>query len=250
MDSKSTAVLEIVDLHKHFQGIVVLQGVSLSVRRGRITALIGSNGAGKSTLLNLVSGGLQVDRGVIYLNGQEISALPAFARARLGLARTFQHPRVFPSLTVLESVRFAATAPREEGLLRNLVSARANTEERLYESLRLCGLEHKSGVAAGDLSYGEQKLLMLAQVLANDAEFLCFDEICAGLEPDVVGLVKEMFVKLATLGKSILFVEHNLELVREIADWVVFLHSGEVFIEGHTTAVLENPEVVRLYLGQ
>ncbi len=243
-------VLKIADLYKRFQGIVVLRGVSLSLRRGGITALIGSNGAGKSTLLNLVSGALEADRGAIYLNGHDVSALPGFARARLGLARTFQHPRVFASLTVLESVRFAATAPREDRLLRNLASAPADAEERLHESLRLCGLEHKSGVPAGELSYGEQKLLMLAQVLANDAQFLCFDELCAGLEPAVVDRVKEMFRTLVALGKSILFIEHNLELVRELAEWVVFLHSGEVFRQGETNAVLEDPEVVRLYLGQ
>jgi len=244
------AILEVTDLYKRFQGIEVLRGVTLSIRRGGITALIGSNGAGKSTLLNLVSGALRPDRGAITLDGHDITGLSSHMRARGGLSRTFQHPRVFGSLTVSESVLFAATPPHDEVLPRSLWRRGRDAYVDIAACLRRCKLDHMAEAPAKDLSYGEQKLLMLAQVLARESKLLFFDELCAGLEAGLLEHVKQTFRSLASEGKSILFVEHNLELVREIADRVVFLHLGKVFREGETTSVLEDAEVVSHYLGQ
>ena len=250
----SEPILTVGGLHKRFRGIEVLKGVSVSVPRGQVTALIGSNGAGKSTLLNLVSGLIVPDAGSIRLDGRDVTRLAPYARARLGIARTFQHPRCFRSLGVVDSVVFAATPPGEEGLLRSLAAGfrgvPAAKREHALQWLRWCGLEARAGAQAAELGYGEQKLLMLAQVLATQSALLCFDELCAGLEPALVEQVKSVFRRLVGEGRSVLFIEHNLQLVRDLADWVVFLHQGTVFREGSTQEVLEDPEVVRLYLGQ
>jgi ABC-type branched-subunit amino acid transport system ATPase component len=246
-------VLTLRELRKRFRGIEVLNGVSLSIARGQVTALIGSNGAGKSTLFNLVSGLLAPDAGSVRLGEKDVTRLPAYVRARLGLGRTFQHPRAFGSLTALESTLFATTPVREESLWRSLLRRErrdAECRRRAERALELCQLSHRAHTRAGELGYGEQKLLMLAQVLATNSHFLCFDELCAGLEPALIARVKAIVRELIGEGKSVLFIEHNLQLVRELADWVVFLHQGMVFCEGPAAEVLEQPDVVRLYLGQ
>jgi ABC-type branched-subunit amino acid transport system ATPase component len=249
------AALELNGLRKKFSGIEVLKGVSVEIRRGKVTALIGSNGAGKSTLLNIVSGLIRPDAGTIVLDGVDITRSSAHLRSRAGLARTFQHPRSFNSLTVLESVMLAARPPREEALtislLRTFVPVDIATQEQAARAiLAFCRLEDHAGVLASQLSYGEQKLLMLAQALAVDRKLMCFDELCAGLEEGLVDHVSDCFRDLADEGRTILFIEHNLKLVRQLADWVVFLHLGTVFREGETDDVLRDPDVVRLYLGQ
>jgi ABC-type branched-subunit amino acid transport system ATPase component len=252
----SGTILTVSNLRKRFRGIEVLNDVSFSISSGQVTALIGSNGAGKSTLINLLSGLIAADGGSIHLAGHDITRLAPYARARLGLGRTFQHPRSFRSLSALDSVEFAATPAADEGVLRGLGAAfrtaslsRAARRERTMHWLRLCALEARADVAAAELSYGEQKLLMLAQVLATGSRLMCFDELCAGLEPALIEQVKSSFRSLVAEGKSILFIEHNLQLVREMADWVVFLHQGAIFRQGAARDVLEDPEVIRLYLG-
>jgi ABC-type branched-subunit amino acid transport system ATPase component len=248
-------VLQLTNIRKNFGGIEVLKGVSTDVRHGRVTALIGSNGAGKSTLLNIVSGLIRPNAGCIVLDGKDITRLGAYARARHGVARTFQHPRSFRSLTVLQSVVLGGTPPRDEGLLRNIVGAfaRKNETREVTEArgiLETCRLGQHADTFAADLSYGEQKLLMLAQTLALRGQLLCFDELCAGLEGDMIHHIAKLFRAVAADGGTLLFIEHNLKLVRELADWVVFLHLGTVFREGETEEVLSDPDVVRLYLGQ
>lgn len=248
--------LAVHDIHKNFYGISVLRGVTFSVERGSITALVGSNGAGKSTLLNVISGLFPANSGEVFLNGERITHMPAYRRARAGLVRTFQHPRVFPSFTVKECVELAASDPQKERLFTSLLGifkrkpkdgpiktprARYDFEEKFLE---------QSKVRASELSYGEQKLLMLSQALAADGSVLCFDELCAGLEPPLVAHVRTCFQALADQGKTIVFIEHNLELVRSLATNIIFLHQGEIFREGPTDSVLQDPEVVRLYLGQ
>jgi ABC-type branched-subunit amino acid transport system ATPase component len=237
-------------LRKRFRGIEVLNGVSLAVARGQVTALIGSNGAGKSTLFNLVSGLHAPDAGRISLGERDVTRLPAYARGRLGLARTFQHPRSFGSLTVRECVLLAATPAPEEGLLPSLLRSAGDRSARIEAALERCQIAHRAEARAAALGYGEQKLLMLAQVLAQEASLFCFDELCAGLEPALVERVQAIVRALVVEGKSVLFIEHNLKLVRELADGVVFLHQGTVFRAGPAAQVLEDPEVVRLYLGQ
>lgn len=254
---RADAILSVTEVQKRFRGNHVLRGIDVEFQRGVVTAVIGANGAGKSTLLNIISGLLKPDSGRIVLKGRDISRDPPYRRARAGLARTFQHPRSFRSLTALESVAFGATPSRDEGILINLVrtlrpapSIPAGRIAWADECLTRCRLKHRADVVAADLTYGEQKLLMLAQVLAHDGDVMCFDEVCAGLEPALVEHVRGVFTDLIGRGKTVLFIEHNLKLVRDLAGWVVFLHEGRVHREGPTEEVLADPDVVRLYLGK
>jgi ABC-type branched-subunit amino acid transport system ATPase component len=252
----SRPLLQVEHVKKSFGGNYVLRDISFTLLQGSVTALIGSNGAGKSTFLNILSGLLPADDGVIRLKEQEITSTPSYARARCGLGRTFQHPRSFKSLTARQSVTFATTTARDErigrSVLRRLFGALRKddrVEAVVEKNLARCLLLHKADVVAAELSYGEQKLLMLAQALVCKSDFLCLDELCAGLEPAVVDHVGDLVLALAHDGKTILFVEHNLELVRKIAGNAVFLHEGHVFRSGPTDEILADPEVIRLYLG-
>jgi ABC-type branched-subunit amino acid transport system ATPase component len=249
-------ILRVEGLHKRFKGNRVLRGLTGSVDRGRATALIGSNGAGKSTFLNILSGLLKADEGRIFLNDADITGASGYMRARRGIGRTFQHPRSFRSLTVHEAVLMAHTSPGDEGIGRNLLrtfsfgfSGDAEAERRVRRCLEICRLDHRAQTPAAQLSYGEQKLLMLAQALAFDRDILCLDELCAGLEPTVVEHLRLVLVDLMRKGKTVIFVEHNLELVRELADNVIFLHEGTVYRSGDAASVLSDPDVVSLYLG-
>lgn len=255
--SRAPPMLEVRGLRKRFKGNQVLRGVTGSISRGAATALIGSNGAGKSTLLNVISGLLSSDEGTIFLNGRDITGRAGFSRARAGIGRTFQHPRAFKSLTVREAILMALTPPADEGIGRNLARALGaprkapeQGRQRVQECLEICRLDHLSDVTADRLSYGERKLLMFAQVLAFDRDLICLDELCAGLEANVVEYLMGVFSGLVRNGKTILFVEHNLELVRELADEIVFLHEGTVYRSGPSGAVLTDPEVISLYLGE
>jgi branched-chain amino acid transport system ATP-binding protein len=250
------AILEFSDVQKRFKGNRVLRGVTGNIARGKATALIGSNGAGKSTFLNVVSGLLPADEGTIRLNGRDITSLAGYSRARAGIGRTFQHPRAFGSLTVFEAVQMAHTSPPQEGILRNLARAvgidRRKPEldhAKIQACLELCRLDHLANTTADRLSYGERKLLMFAQTLAFDRELICLDELCAGLEASVIDYLVTVFSRLIRSGKTILFVEHNLELVRMLADRIIFLHEGAVYRSGSASSILVDPEVVSLYLG-
>jgi branched-chain amino acid transport system ATP-binding protein len=256
--SSATPSLAVSDIHKSFYGIDVLHGVSFSVAPGSITALVGSNGAGKSTLLNVISGLLQANSGQVFLHGNRITDMPAYRRVRAGLARTFQHPRVFSTFTVRECIELAAADTGQERLFASLygIFGRQKAENSSWHDQAVKHdfyskfFQQSQDVRACDLSYGEQKLLMLCQVLAVDGSVLCFDELCAGLEPPLVEHVRACFQSLADQGKTIVFIEHNLALVRSLATNIIFLHMGQIFREGPTDVVLQDPEVVRLYLGQ
>ena len=247
------AALSVRGIRKSFSGIRVLEDVSFDIAAGTVTALVGSNGAGKSTLVNLLTGVFAPDAGEISLGGRDVGRMPAYQRARAGLLRTFQHPRVFGSFTVGESVQLARTPARSERLGASLWHALANVrvparfEPQFPIEERLVALE---SVPASQLSYGEKKLLMLSQTLAAGGSVLCFDELCAGLEPSLVEEVRQCLLALAQRGRAVIFVEHNLELVRSLASRVIFLHQGRIFRDGPVDEVLTDPQVVSLYLGE
>lgn len=247
--------LAVKHIHKNFSGIRVLKGVSFSVSPGSITALVGSNGAGKSTLINIMAGVFHADQGQVYVHGLDVTAKSMHERVAAGFMRTFQHPRVFHSFSVARGIQLASTGPREETLFLSICRALGISSPPDKGSLSELDVPALSSILgkwdsnAASLSYGEQKLLMLAQVLATKASVLLFDELCAGLEPALVDKVRNCIRQLSQEGKTIVFVEHNLALVRELADRVVFLHQGEIFREGPTDEVLKDPQVIELYLG-
>ncbi|MDQ7829702.1 MAG: ABC transporter ATP-binding protein [Armatimonadota bacterium] len=240
----SRPLLEVVDLWKAFGGLVAVRGVTFQVAPGEILGLLGPNGSGKTTVFNLIAGALQPWRGRVLLDGQEITGLRASARTRLGIGRTFQLVRAFGHLSALENVLVA----RLYGADRPATLPAAAQEAR--ELLALVGLRDRADQPAGLLNLGQRKRLELARALAGRPRLLLLDEPLAGLNPTEVQEALTLLRRLRREGMTILIVEHNLLAVRSLCDRAVVLNSGEVIAAGHPQAVLEDPQVVEVYLGR
>jgi branched-chain amino acid transport system ATP-binding protein len=248
-------VLEVRDLIKSFGSLVAVDRVTLTVGAGRITGLIGPNGAGKTTLFDTIAGILPPDRGEIRLEGVRIDREPPDRIFRRGLARTFQIPRPFAGMTVLENVMLAPgdqagerfwnswlryrTVERQERVIR----------ERAREVLRFCGLEAVAQDLAGTLSGGQQKLLELARALVAEPRLILLDEPAAGVNPALLETLVGKLVELHGRGMTFLIIEHNLDLVMSICDPIVVMARGRVIYEGPAAGVRADPEVLDAYLG-
>jgi branched-chain amino acid transport system ATP-binding protein len=242
-------VLETRALKKHFGGVQAVNGVDLTIPRGDLRAIIGPNGAGKTTLFNLITGDIPHDSGVIYLGGQEISDLPPDQVCRRGIGRTFQITSVFRRLTVLENVQTALLS--RHGRHYNLFARAA----RLYRDPALALLERVGLVAqapkpSGILSHGDQRRLELAIALASDPRLLMLDEPTAGMAPrerhQLMGLVARI---AADTGLTVLFTEHDMDVVFATACRITVMHQGAVIAEGTPPEVRADREVQRIYLG-
>ena len=242
---RAKSVLRAEGVRKAFDGLRAVDHVDFELRAGEVVALIGPNGAGKTTLLNVLSGQLRPDAGRVVLVGRDVTRWPPHARARAGLARTFQIPQLAPSLTVREHVE----AARLRGRLRG---RRPEGLERAVEALLERGaLLDKRDVPAGALAHGDRRLLELALALALEPKALLLDEPAAGLSPAEV----ERFLQLVRGLRAerddlaILLVEHDMDVVFELAERVVVLHRGRVLAEGPPPAIREHPDVQAVYLG-
>jgi branched-chain amino acid transport system ATP-binding protein len=242
-------LLEVRDVWKAFGGVRAVSGVSLRLPRGEVRALIGPNGAGKTTLLNLLTGQLGCDRGVVLFKGERISGLPPHRIWRRGISRTFQVTATFGSLTVLENVQVAILS--HQGRSRDLLSqAGPLARDAAADLLRRVGLEEHAKRACATLSFGDLKRLELAIALANDPELLLLDEPTAGMAPQerldlmalTVGIVKERAV-------TVLFTEHDMDVVFAAAQRIMVMHQGRVLVEGPPQAVRDDPQVQAIYLG-
>jgi ABC-type branched-subunit amino acid transport system ATPase component len=247
------ARLEIAGLAKHFGGVRVFSDVSFQALAGRITALVGPNGAGKSTLINLVCGVLAPDTGTIVKDGQSLLGLSPQAVAARGVARTFQDVRVFPTLSVLENVLVALPdqpGERVSGLLRpGWRAAERRNRERAMDMLAQVGLTDVAQQPAESIPFGSQKLLGVARAMATGADTLLLDESTTGLEVSRIPLAMQVFRDLRDAGKTLLLIEHNMDVVADIADQVVVLH-GSVIAVGSAEHVLRDERVIREYLGR
>ncbi|MBX6370514.1 MAG: ABC transporter ATP-binding protein [Rhodospirillales bacterium] len=234
-------VLEVRGLHKRFSGVHAVRNVDFEVESGELLGLFGPNGAGKTTVFNLVAGTLYPDAGEIRLHGNEITRLPAFRRARLGIGRTFQIVRPFRSLTVLENV-LAVVPSGADG-------AGAAQGDSPYALLDKVGLAGRADDLAGELTLGMLKRLEVARALALQPRLLLLDEPLAGLTS---GEAAELLAFIGTLRSrlSIVMVEHNVRLALPICDRAVVMDAGAVIAAGSPEAVRTNPEVVRAYLGE
>lgn len=241
---------------KWFGGLPALQDVSFGVRRGRITALIGPNGAGKSTLINCISGVDRAAGGQILLETRPIERLPAHGIADLGVARTFQNLKLFARLSVLDNVLTGLTVAAERSFFRSMLRLPAlRTQERqlrlkALEALDDFGLSEKAHWPAGALSYGEKKRVEMARAFVGNPRLVLLDEPVAGLNSEETARIARHIRQKRGAGHTMLLVEHDMELVMDVADQVVVLDSGRCIASGSPEAVRSNPLVLDAYLGR
>jgi ABC-type branched-subunit amino acid transport system ATPase component len=250
------SILELDNVTKSFDGICAVDDMSLSFESGKITCLIGPNGAGKTTLFNLITGFLRPEKGTVRYRERDITNLSPWRIAGLGIGRLFQDVHIFRRLNAIDNVMAAFKDQAAENALMALLTPwRTITAERaLHEQsqrlLAAVGLNGMDQTLAEDLSYGQQKLLSLARLLALDADVLLLDEPTAGVSPPRVKELLELIRRLASSGKTIVVIEHNMNVVVEIADWVFFLDQGRVTSFGKASDVLSDPDVRATYLGK
>ena len=243
-------MLEVHELRKAFAGFVAVGGVSLSVADRQIAAVIGPNGAGKSTLFNLITGHLRPDGGRVLFGGRDITGAPPHRICRMGVGRSFQRTNIFAKLTVFENVQAALLAHHGRG--RNFWSRsedfyREETEELLVS----IGLRDAARTIAGTLSYGNQKQLELGIALASDPALLLLDEPTAGMSAAETHDTMRLLQKIAAArGLTLLFTEHDMEVVFAIAEKISVLHQGRLLAEGTPSEMRADPEVRRVYLGE
>ena len=242
------------DIHRHFEGMHAVDGVSIEVMPGRITGLIGPNGAGKSTLLAVVAGTLPASSGTIVFQGEDITRLPAYQRARRGLVRTFQLPSEFAQLTVLENLMVAAPDNRGESLLGALLGKRywMPDETRLVAQarglLKRFGMNAKESDYAGTLSGGQKRLVEIMRALMLRPKLLLLDEPMSGVHPSTVDEIAGYLETLRNEGLTILMVEHELHMVDRLCDPVVVMAQGKVIGQGGMAALRKQPEIAEAYL--
>jgi branched-chain amino acid transport system ATP-binding protein len=248
-------MLEVRSLSKRFGGIVVADNIDLSMREGRILGLIGPNGAGKTSLFNLISGVVSADAGRITLDGKPLDRLALHQRARVGLARTWQHVRLFPSLSVIDNLIIAAHDYPGERLASVLLTpgkvrrAAGAARERARETLDRMGLASAAQQSVGDLPYGQQKLVGVARALMNQARCLLLDEPMAGVEGRAYEAMQRIVREVASSGVAVCVVEHNVAFIRDLCDEAVFMFQGRILARGGVADLTANPQLTELYFG-
>lgn len=248
-------ILSIERVTKRFGGLIAVNEVSMEVRRGSIYALIGPNGSGKSTLLNVVNGLYRDDGGQILFDGKKINGLPPYEIARLGIGRTFQNIRLFPSMTVLENVmvgqHFRNTAGFMPALLK-LPKAREmehSFREKAIQALEFLGLGDMLNFESTGLPYGQQRMLEIARALVMEPKLLLLDEPAAGLNPTETSTLMKRIRQINEQGITILLVEHNMRFVMDISEAITVLDFGKVICQGTPDVVKNDHRVIEAYLG-
>ena len=243
-------MLQAQGVAKSFDGFKAVNGADLRVECGEIVAVIGPNGAGKTTLFNLITGHLKPDSGTIMFKGEEITGLAPFEICRKGISRSFQVENFFPRLSVFENVEVSVLSQKRKSYSL-LPAVRKRIVEESQEMLRSVGLIKKSRITSGLLSHGDRKLLEIAIALASKPELLILDEPTAGMSPEetavTIQLIKHLSLKM---GLTILFCEHNMDLVFSIAHRIMVMRQGRSIIQGNLDEVRNNSEVQEAYLGE
>jgi branched-chain amino acid transport system ATP-binding protein len=250
-----TALLTAKGLHKSFGGVRAVRDVSFEVPSGAVFAIIGPNGAGKSTMLNLISGIYQPDSGSLTFGGADLAGMASHRRVRLGIARTFQKIRLFKQLSVLDNVVAGFHIHHEIPAWQYLVHGGAFRHDhtrcraKALELLSFVGLEARRDMLAGSLSYGEQRMLEFARALATKPTLLLIDEPAAGLNASEVDALLDRILTTRNRGVTVVVVEHNMELVMNVADRVLVMDYGQHLFEGVPADVQKNEAVLAAYLG-
>ena len=239
-----TPILQLQNLQKHFGGVKAVDGITLEVARGTVHALIGPNGSGKTTTLNVLNGIYKSTAGKMIFDGQDITELSPHERAGLGIGRTFQNIRLFPSMSVVENVMVGAQRPNNP-----IASGQAALRARALSALQFVGLAEQAEVIVQNLPYGHQRLVEIARALAGHPSFLLLDEPAAGLnqteKQELVALLK----RLRGHGLTIFLIEHDIGLIEQVSDKITVLNFGKQIAEGIPTDVLNHPDVITAYLG-
>ncbi|WP_292787158.1 MULTISPECIES: ABC transporter ATP-binding protein [unclassified Microbacterium] len=251
---KVDPILVVDAVQRRFGGLTAVDVDHLEIPRGAITALIGPNGAGKTTLFNLLCGFDKPNSGTWSYDGKNLSGIPSFKVARMGQVRTFQLTKSLSLLTVLENMKLGAKDQRGEGFWAGLIpflwrTQEQEIEQRAHELLVRFKLDAKEQDFAASLSGGQRKLLEMARALMSDPSLVMLDEPMAGVNPALTQSLLDHILDLKDLGMTVLFVEHDMHMVRHIADWVVVMAEGRVVAEGPPETVMEDPAVVDAYLG-
>lgn len=249
---EDSMILQAEHLRKQFGALVAVEDVSLQVQAGSLHSVIGPNGAGKTTLFNLLSGTLKPTSGKVIYRGENITLKPAYRIAHLGIGRSFQITNIFPNLTVLENVRLAAQAMGHDNLnLFVSASGLSTYEKRAWEVLERVGLKEKGNTLASTLPHGDKRKLELGILLASDPQVLLLDEPTAGMASEQVPQLMALIADIRKSGnKTILLVEHNMDVVMNVSDAITVMHYGKVLAAGTPTQIAANEQVQKAYLGE
>ena len=244
---QQTFALETAGISKHFGAVKAIDELTISIPREGTTSIVGPNGSGKSTLVNLLSGVLPLDDGMVIIDGVGLKIVKPYESPEHGLTRTFQEVRLFNQISVWDNIMVVLT---KRGLVSSLLERdKAHYREEAQRILENVGMWEKRDSLAEDLSYGQRKLVEIGRAMALDVQTFLFDEPYAGLFPQMVERVKEIMKQMRAEGKTIIFVSHNMELVRELSDRIVVLDSGTLLAAGDVERVLSSEEVIEAYLG-
>lgn len=254
-----TITLRTENVTKKFGGVIAVNNISIKIKKGSVTAIIGPNGAGKTTLLNLISGVLYPDKGKIFFEEKDITKMPPYKRARLGIARTFQNISIIPSLTVLGNVISGIIGINMSNNMMKLFDAKQINKEvnstiykKAYEILNKVKLSDRALKLAIELTQAEQRVLDIAIALATEPRLLLLDEPTSGLAyediPHIVNLIKDL--KKTDHMLTIILVEHKLDVVKDLADKVIVMSEGKILTEGSYNDVINNRDVIEVYLGE
>lgn len=243
-------MLTVEKVKKSFDGFLAINGVSLTVEKGELCSIIGPNGAGKTTLFNLITGHLPVDEGRLIFKGTDITRMPPYRICRLGIGRSFQRANIFPRLTVFENIQSAVLAHRGESL--NFFKAVGPLFwEETDLILEMVGLKEYGNAVSGSLSYGFQKQLELGIALASEPELLLLDEPTAGMSAKETHHTIDLIGRIAReKGLTLLFTEHDMEVVFSISERIMVLHQGQMIAEGSPEEIRKNSDVHKVYLGE
>lgn len=248
-------IMELKHVTKRFQGLVAVNDLSMEIKPNTVHALIGPNGAGKTTAMNLISGVIPPTEGEIFFKGNKLNDLPTYKIARMGVGRTFQNIKLFPTLTVAENVMVGMHAQTKIGVTRFLVDFIGVAKEEKFmrekaeEMLEFVGMYNERNELVKNLPYGRQKVLELARTLVSNPDLILLDEPAAGLNPSERAYFLTLLEKVKAQGKTLLLIEHNMDVVMSISDMLTVISFGSKIAEGDVKTVQNDPNVIAAYLG-
>ena len=242
-------ILAVDKVHKYFGGVKANENISLTVDQGTIVGLIGPNGSGKTTLFNSIVGTHSIDKGSINFDGKEVSSLPVPVIAKLGLLRTFQQTRIYGKLNCIQNMLISAK-PTNDNIFTVFSKIPADLTDKAENLLHFVGLYQKRKLRAGDLSFGQQKLLELAMALMNEPKMLLLDEPTAGINPTLINGIIDRLIKVnKEFGITLFVIEHNMRVIMNLAQIIFCLAHGQLIADGSPNEIKNDKRVIDAYLG-